>query len=218
DLAGVRVVRRTESLAKQALFGRCPEIQGREGHEKRPGKEKDVPRREAGAGEMQTEAGIDRVTHESIRPVAYQLVVAVDLELEVVVPAERRDRPDREDDAEHDQNEADPADRLGHVQLWPGTHRDNEVRNDEEVGDVVGEPARSRERLATPGHAADARDLRDDHEGNDPGDRHGGHQSRAHPTNTRGPRTWGSGGLLLRTRLARQCASHGWVNLHRLTR
>src|SRR2546430_6448886 len=109
DLARVRLKGRAETLTKQTLFGLRPKIERRKGHQESSGDKHEVPRREAGTREMQTESRIDGVAHETVRPVAHELVVAVDLELDVIVPSERRDRPDCEADAEHDHRETDPA-------------------------------------------------------------------------------------------------------------
>src|SRR2546428_12668412 len=166
DFAGVLLVRSTEALAQEALLGLRAEIQRRVRHKELSGDKQKIPRREAGAGEMETEPGIDGVADESVGAVTDELVVAVNLQLEIVVAAERRDGPDGEGDAEHDERESGPAQRLGYVELGPRACRDDRGGDDEEIGHVVGQPARTHERLAAPGHAAHPRELRDDEEGN----------------------------------------------------
>src|SRR6266581_4747288 len=180
DLSGVCVVGLAEALAKQTLL--CPraEIQGREGHQKRPRDEHDVSCCETGAGEVQAETGIDGMTHEAIGTGAHELVVTMDLELEVVVPAERRDRPEREGDPEHDQGESDPPEWLRHDELRPGTRTDDHVRDEEEVRDVMSEPARSCEGLAAARQPADAGQLGDHHECDDARDGDDRYERRAH--------------------------------------
>src|SRR5438309_222139 len=101
----------------------------------------------------------------------------------------------RTGDSRDDEHETEPPKRLPDVELRPGPHRDHDVRHKEEVGDVVGQPARARDRLAATGQAARPRELRDDHEGNDAADRHDRDERRIHVPIVR-----------LRTRLAR----HGY--------
>src|SRR5207249_1266794 len=180
DLARVLVVGRAEAPAEESLLGLRTKIERGKGNEERAGDQHEIAGGEAGAGEMQTQAGVDGVTREPVWPRAHELVVAVDLELEVVVPSEGRDRPQRKGDARDDEDDADPAKRLRDVDLRTGTRRDDDVRHKEEVRDVAGESARSRHRLAPPGHAARPRELRDDPEGNDARDRDGRYERRTH--------------------------------------
>src|SRR5438445_6991591 len=93
-LARVRLICRAEARAKHALLGRGAYVQRRVGHQHCARDENEVPGREARAGEVQRQARVDGMTDEPVGPVAHQLVVAVELELEVVVPSEREDRPD----------------------------------------------------------------------------------------------------------------------------
>ena len=114
------------------------------------------------------------MAHKPVGAVLDELVVAVNFELEVVVAAERRDGPDGEGNAQHDERESAPAQRLGHVELGSRACRDDRVGDNEEIRNVVGQPARPREGLAAPGYGAHSRELRDDHEGNDARDRYDG--------------------------------------------
>src|SRR2546423_1242153 len=75
---------------------------------------------------------------------------------------------------------AEPPQRLGRGALGPGTRGEDRVGDEEEVRDVVREPARARARLTTPGHAAHPRERRDEHERNDGGDRYNRDKGRAH--------------------------------------
>ena len=70
------------------------------------------------------------------------------------MPSERRDGPERKRDARDDTDGSDPAQWLGYVELRTQTRANDEVRNDEEICDVVGQAARSRERVAAPGQPA----------------------------------------------------------------
>src|SRR6266849_5122730 len=99
DPARVVVVRRAEASAQETLLGLRAQVQRGVGHEERSRDQEEVPGRKARAGEVQTETGVDGVTHEAIGAGADKLVIAVDLELEVVVTSERRDGPDRKCDA-----------------------------------------------------------------------------------------------------------------------
>src|SRR5436309_15444767 len=138
-LARVRVIRRPEVRAKQALLGRGARVQRRIGDQQRPGDEQEVPRREARAGDVQRETRVNRMSDQPVGPGAHELVVAVELELEVVVPAEGEDRPDREADPRGGESQPGPAERLSQGELGAWPERDDQIRNEEEVRDVVRE-------------------------------------------------------------------------------
>lgn len=182
DPAGVVVVGRAEPIAEEPLLGASPEVERGKGHKERSGDQQKVPRRQARAGEVDREARVDGMANEPEGTAANELVVLMHLGDEVVVTAERRDRPQRERDASHDEHQADPPQRLGHGQLRAWARNDDDVRYEDEVRDVSGETLGASNGRATPRHRACPRELRDGHEGNDAreahdADEHGIHDS-----------------------------------------
>src|SRR2546422_10313237 len=140
-LARVRLIRRAEARAKQALLGRGAYVQRRVGHQHRARDENEVPGREARAREVQRQARVDGMTDEPVGTGADELVVAVELELEVVVPAQGEDRPEREADPCDGAGQPGPADGFRERELGSGSERDDQVGDEEEVRDVVREAA-----------------------------------------------------------------------------
>src|SRR6267142_1783424 len=86
---------------------------------------------------MEREAGVDRMTHETEWPAPYELVPGMDLEHQVVVAAERDDRPDREGHSAGGQRQSERDDGI----------RNRDLRSDAERDDGVGHPEEVRERL-----------------------------------------------------------------------
>src|SRR5688572_25962825 len=97
---------------------------------------------------------------EGIRPGANELVILVHLEHEVVVAAERRDRPERERHAQRAQCESDPREGPRYRQFGTGAERDDDVWHPEEVRRQRGKPARYADRRAASRNRAPLRDLR----------------------------------------------------------
>src|SRR2546422_11253892 len=72
------------------------------------------------------------MTHDAIRTCAHDLVIGVNLELEVVMPTDRDDRPERERDTPDAEHETEPHDLLGRLERWARPEPDDRVGHPKE--------------------------------------------------------------------------------------
>src|SRR5438445_4112646 len=129
------------------------------------------------------------MTHDAIRTRAHDLVIGVDLELEVVMPADRDDGPEGEGHATDTEDETEPGDRLGALDRRTGAQPDDDVRHPEEVRRPLSDANRTLYRWAASLAAAGPSDLRHKHKDGERADEDRGDRRLADPRHAKRPRS-----------------------------